>query len=496
MPSVCVYVNSGTVIPDNTEVLRIHTANLSEIEIPDSVTEIIINTVDACDISELALPPRLEIFSFFYDMCKGSLDSINFPPTLSHLCIRREIMQRLSNINFPMSLEKLEIEVYREDDLHYSAFPVGLKELVLSAKYKLHIDEYSLPKKLSKLTINPLISPNNPDVFPDSLEELCIVVGSCGEYNMPKYPRFLTVLRLGVCCEYTIRPGELPDTIKILTHGNYNQILSKDIIPKYLEELDLGSRYNQPLMCDVFPETLRVLKIYSRYLPVLGKNSLPKCIESFSLGIYYGGNLHSDIFPSDLQDLHLGDRYTGELTENTLPPNLVSLNLGRDFDEDISSGMFPGTLAKLNMGLTYTRKIGQNNLPANLIELRLSESYNHDIDYIFLPDTIEFLSLGNKFGSKIVVECLPLNLKYLSVCTREHLEYLCEIANSINFSIIYDANLIATVSFTYPILINVKFAYDSSYQNIETEIISGNEYNKLVNPVSFEPRSMCKSAKK
>ncbi len=264
-----------------------------------------------------SLPAELEFLyigqHFNEPIIPGSL-----PENLKILVLGQRFNHPLGEGILPVRLEKLVLSNNYSQPLESIVFPPGLKELSMPSELNRAITPGLLPPTLTKLyfsgNYNNGGEPVAPGAFPNSIinlvfEHLCRFNQKLDSTNLPTglrglwlgsnfknggnplrpgdLPRTLKTIKFGnywnnegqpiepgvfpegienMEISYNMVPGTIPSTIKYLSLGNANQLVTPGLLPEGLIVLKLGSfMYHQPIAVENLPESLRELKISRSY---------------------------------------------------------------------------------------------------------------------------------------------------------------------------------------------------------------------------------------
>ncbi len=152
-------------------------------------------------------------------------------------------------------------------------------------------------------------------------------------------PKTLTHLTLGNY-NNTISIGSIPSDVQFLTFGEYfNQPLSVGVLPINLKKLIFGEKYEN---YSNYEQRIRGFKgpigaigmnalneyIYGDFNQILTKDVLPHNLLYLKFGHDFNQSLEN-ILPPNLEYLILGDNFNQPLQNNTLPCKLIHLKIGK-----------------------------------------------------------------------------------------------------------------------------------------------------------------------
>src|SRR2546423_608037 len=93
---------------------------------------------------------------------------------------------------------------------------------------------------------------------------------------------------------------KFPKINELVLCDNFNQPLTKDVLPNSLTQLTFGYYFNQPLTKDVLPNSLTQLTFGYDFNQPLTKNVLPNSLTQLIFGYYFNQPLSKDVLPNNL----------------------------------------------------------------------------------------------------------------------------------------------------------------------------------------------------
>ncbi|GAM24170.1 hypothetical protein SAMD00019534_073450 [Acytostelium subglobosum LB1] len=166
-----------------------------------------------------------------------------------------------------------------------------------------------------------------------------------------------------------IRPGALPDTLKMLCFSHH---------------------YSEPLQVGCLPSSLTVLD--------LGKIILKIPITP-------------GVLPHSVQRLRFPTWYNIELEPGTLPRSLIQLKLGYNFNQRLGIGLLPSSLTKLKLGYEFNIPIEWGVLPTTLLSLKFGKCFNQSVSW---PQSLETLCINRDYDPKSK-DTPPSSLRYINI---------------------------------------------------------------------------------
>ena len=246
----------------------------------------------------------------------------------------------------------------------------------------------------------------------------------------------LTELHFSVEFDMPLKPGDLPQSLKVLHLGQlYNQPLSEKTLPN-LTHLQFGIGFTKRLTAGVLPESLLYLNFTGRYRHPFDTGVLPPHLVKLRI---WGdgprqapfGQLHS------LRRLSLGG--VSALLGGTPPPNLthlelfvwddfvppmviprtvIRLRLVGGFDYELAAGVLPESLQKLVLGEWFNQPLEKCVIPRGVRVLKLGNCFDKPIPLGALPPALTRLEIGDGFNCPILAHVLPPTLEYLKLGDR------------------------------------------------------------------------------
>jgi hypothetical protein len=342
--------------------------------LPDTLTELICNSLFCNLVFDSALPSKLERLilagGFTY-----SLQLPVFPASLRYLDFGRFFNRPLQKGILPPLLEHLQFGDYYNEAIGIGVLPPSLTALLFGRLFN------------SAIT---------PGILPPSL----------------------TTLRFGLNFNQPLVPGTLPTSLRRLKFGRYfNQALAAGVLPPCLTFLTLGLYYNYERASCVLPSSLRSLYYGMDHRINIAVVALPSSLTSLTFcAAYFSARIARGVLPPSLKYLKLGDAWNHTLCPGLLPASLQTLVFGVNFNQPLSPGSLPASLRRIIFGSLFNQPLETGQLPSHLQCLTLGKMYTHDIDVGVLPHRLRhftILSISNhsRFGKGV----LPKSLETLQV---------------------------------------------------------------------------------
>ena len=179
-----------------------------------------------------------------------------------------------------------------------------------------------------------------------------------------------------------------------------------EMIYPYLEKLinlktiSLSDGFNATINLSEL-DKLEDITFGANFNQVVSKDNLPKNLKKLKLGLNFLRKIED--LPISINELILDNRFNSTII---LPPNLISLTVGDSFNQDI---ILNDNLESITFGYHFNKSL---ILSKSLKKLSLSGKFNQDIE---LNDTLEELTLGQTFNKNLK---LPNSVKVLTLKNR------------------------------------------------------------------------------
>lgn len=249
----------------------------------------------------------------------------------------------------------------------------------------------NLPEKLNLLKIHlRKIKCYKMNNLPKGLKILHLPIY---HHKLDNLPLELEHLHLSIDNTFAHSFDYLPDTLKILSITNYDNIVNINIdnLPNGLEKLLLGDR----IYCGLnnLPRNLKTLHLTKKNIDMI--NNLPDELEELNIPINY--------------------KYLKNIVKLKKLKKLKKIFIGQScsFDSSVTSSFdlksIPNSVEEIVFGDNFNQKL--SHLPSKVKKITFGFNFNHLIDYGDLPDSIEYLEFTCNFNQAIVK--YPSNLKVL-----------------------------------------------------------------------------------
>lgn len=164
--------------------------------------------------------------------------------------------------------------------------------------------------------------------------------------------------------------------------NNFNEKLTKDLLPFNLTHLYLGFSFNQ----------------------VIQRGVIPGGLEHLDLGSSFNQELVPGAFPTGLKLIIFGYCFNKQLTEGAIPDTVETLHFDNGkFNKVIEKNQLPNSLRNLRMGSNYNQPFDDDVLPSGLRNISLGICYTYPIH---LPSGIRYAEIG---GSVVVKDGVYVN---------------------------------------------------------------------------------------
>lgn len=202
---------------------------------------------------------------------------------------------------------------------------------------------------------------------------------------------------------YDIIFNKLDDEIELVLPDDFNEPLNENSFPENLTSLVFGKYYNQVLTKETLPKNLKYLVLGDSFNKKINPNDLPDTLISLTLGKYFNQYLEVGSLPKSLLYLKIGEKFNKDILEKVLPDGLITLEFDKFscFQKKIKKNILPNSIKKLVFGDEFNQKIKPNRLPAELKYFILGREYFHDLNNV-LPDKVKYLEVGLKFIHRLI----------------------------------------------------------------------------------------------
>ena len=380
----------------------------------------------------------------FGDRCKRPIDASILPETLMYIRFGRKF-NHLIDLSDLLNLEHIEFGDYF-DQVIDGIFPPGLKSVKFGYKFN---------------------QPIHRDTFPDNLTH--IEFGQCFDQPiMPEFfPRYLECIKFGFCFNQTVDVSDLY-ALEYIEFGHDFDRLVDRCLPDSLICLSFGAEFNQHIDMTQLVNLIYIKFGWSFNQPIIG------------------------CFPSSLEHIEFGYCFDQEFNAVDLH-NLRHVEFGDNFSHIIDAEFLPKSLEYIDFGNSFNHLVYLTSMH-NLKYAVFGRGFNQPIDRIF-PDSLEYVRFGNRFDQLVCIEHLPTNLLYMSISNKSMLEHLDSVGDSIYFSVIFDGVMTEMIGVVYSVL-HADYSESCRYNVIGTEIINGKEYDRIITPDMYQPKTRAKSARK
>ena len=243
------------------------------------------------------------------------------------------------------------------------------------------------------------------------------------------------------------------------------------------------------------PESTTEIIFYDGFNQPIGPNVLPDSLEIIIFGDGFNQPIGPNVLPDSLKIVIFGDIFNQPIGPNVLPEYLKTIEFGDEFNQPIYQNVLPEYLETIIFGWNYNQPIGPNVLPDCLKSISYERDYNQPMTALYHLNHIECICIFSENLVEINGRLLPPSLKYLHTDNACVLESLNSESQRMWFHVIHiDISIMPDI--TYPILQWMPYICDGDYEVIGTETINGLVYEKIINPVHYQPRSNAKSARK
>lgn len=191
---------------------------------------------------------------------------------------------------------------------------------------------------------------------------------------------------------------------------NFNNVITKNSLPKFLKRLVLGNNYNCVFEPGVLPETLEYLEAGKSYNQPFDRGVLPSSLKCLVLSYEYNQEFKPGVLPIDLTKLVLGYKYNSVFDIGSFPDTLTTLIFGCKYKHPFKPHVLPTSLTYLDLGIEYNQVFEPGVLPVNLDTLILGYFYNQPFGENVLPDSTQVLQLASEYSGGLFSKQLPPNL--------------------------------------------------------------------------------------
>lgn len=214
--------------------------------------------------------------------------------------------------------------------------------------------------------------------------------------------------------EYDLNKFSVGSNVKYLVvPQNFDGTLTKKIIPKNLEYLELGYGFNNNSINNVnhvpyisFGKDCEYLSEWDKY-----NNSLTSHRFNYKFGNNFNQPLNNILHRSKYFIVSLFmSNFNCILNIGEIPSTVKYLHFGTSFNKTINVGVLPNSIEKIVFGQQYNKYIGSKVIPNSVKTIIFNDKFNSSVEF---NDNIETIIFGNNYNQ--VIHRLPKNLKHLTI---------------------------------------------------------------------------------
>eukprot|EP01132_Coremiostelium_polycephalum_P002678 gene2678-3323_t len=352
---------------------------------------------------------------FVNSLQPGSIPSSVVDFEFDHILVRHD-----PHGIIPRSVQNIKVYNFIYVNGEKNLFPSWIKKLFIYSDEPIdNLEPECFQSKESSSIVSLYLSYSfqnqelKPGIIPDTVKNLNI-----GGFNNPMgpgaFPQALQAITfLGF--SQAIDEGIIPDSVTSLSFYNYDHHLETISLPNSLKRLFTMSDFpilNTPKL-SVLP--LVYLSVMENFTP---QTRLPQTLEHLEC---YTRDLFVNLLPSNLKTLSLHGNLRN-IEVGSIPSSVTEMAISARLKISLTKGMIPTSVTKLSISKGIDVSVDFPFIPDSVKELYLtSNSPNlpeHPLSIGSIPSSVEILELGSCYNKELEQGLLPPNLKKLTISNK------------------------------------------------------------------------------